>query len=413
VSTTLNAFRLVVSVANSKISRESVVLARNRTFASYLALKYSRDRLAIQPAGLFEDLSARWGRGGKPTPKDLRSFYTELGSALGMTQNIPIALKSVAATIRSAKLADAVVEAIIATENAEGADKALDCLLTVLPVEHVERLRASMRSNGAEAVAKDLALSCDKRAKITGKILQSLVTPAVTVILAIALSLFVAIAQIPQLARIFKQAHAPLPLPTQLLAALVDWIRVFPLLAVVIVAAPASLFWFIPWLYRSYPWVQDKVDSLPIVGPLMAQLRWSKILRTVAMLLNSNITILKTLDMVKRGTTHFRTRKFLEGVRAHIGTTYDDLFDAARKNEEILNGVDTRWIDLIPLGEKTGSQGDLLDRVAKDYEERSEATLEFLPKLVEYASLILAAIIVGGVVAAVVLPTFRLGAALK
>jgi type IV pilus assembly protein PilC len=244
---------------------------------------------------------------------------------------------------------------------------------------------------------------------------QALLTPVITIIGAIGAAIFIATVQAPAMAQLYASAKAQgqLPMPTQMLLLAVNTAKANPLLVLFVPVAAGFLFWFGLQTYGHHQGAQDAVDRLPVLGKLMTQIRNSRMLRTLAMLIESGKSVTQALAMTARSVTHLRTRRFLLAVHDTIAMQGIDFFEAANQHRDLIGQIEVRWIDLLHLGAATGATADLLNSVADDCEQRAEAKLDILPKLLEFAALMVAASIVGFVVIASLLPTFRLAAVLK
>lgn len=409
----LSAYRITVIPQGSANKRIRVVLARSRAYAERMVTVYPGDRMTIATAGLVEGLLARLRYSRPPSTHELRSLYIEMRSSLRASPSFTDALRNVSTTVRNGRLADAILSAVDQTLHGTGAPKVLDCLREALPFEHVERFRAVLEVGDPVQVADDLARSSEKAVKILGQMRSAMVTPAITLVAAIGAAIFIASTQLPVMAALFKSSKAALPLPTQLLLGWVNLMKAFPPLFLAVPLLPVGAFVLLPRAYDKYPRFQDLIDRLPTIGPLLDRMRWSKTLRTLSMLLQSNVPVPRALEMAAHGTKHFRTRHFLLSVRDTIAARGDEMFVAARVHETKLGKSDSRWIDLLPLGAKTGNTGELLAKISVDYEERAEALVETLPKFVELGAMLLAGAIVGFVMIGAMLPGFRLMSALR
>ncbi|MDD2765261.1 MAG: type II secretion system F family protein [Opitutaceae bacterium] len=411
----LSAYRLTIAAPGSKIRTQRTVLARSRELAQRLVMVPRGGRLTIARAGLMDELVSRVARQRRPSGRDLRSFYIELRSALRADASLPSAFRTMAPWIENALLADAVANAIDPVIIARGSDAMLDCLKGVLPLEHVERLRAAVGVGETPRVVEMLAGLSERRVKLAGRLVQALLTPAITVVGALGAAIFIATVQAPAMAQLYAAAKAKgqLPVPTQILLFAVNAVKDNPLVALAVPALLGILVWVARRAYQQYESVQDKVDHLPVLGRLLAQIRNSRMLRTLAILIDSGRSVTVALAMTERSVSHRRTRRFLHAVHETIAMQGIDFFEAASQHRDIIGDVEVRWIDLLHLGAATGSTSELLNSVADDCEQRAEAKLDVLPKLLEFAALVIAASLVGFVVIASLLPTFRLAAVLK
>lgn len=408
----LNAFRITVHRKDGTVRRQVVVLAKNKVFAEKMVFICAGDRVVSSTAGPFEELIARLRNFGQPGDKALRSFYRELVSSLKMDPSLESGYKNVITSITNAKLANACLQGLVDAERKSDKGALIEALRGIVPLDHVERLSAVNVSTGdLLSLVQQLADFTNRGVKVRNKLVQALIGPVITVSGAIGASIFIANTQIPQIAGMFAVAKQPLPLPTEILLQLVNILKVFPLASVALAGAPIFAFFGVPRLYEKSPWLQDFVDRLPVFGRLIELMRWSKVLRTISMLSHANqLKWDRVLELTQKTLTHDRTKKFFKAVANTMSLQSIEFYEACLAHEPLLGNTETRWISLLPLGHKSGQTSELLGQIADDYEERIETIMEIMPKLLEYVAIGFAGAIVGLVMLASILPTFRLGA---
>ncbi len=409
----LTAFRVSVVPAGSSVRRTKSVLARHRQHASRMVINYPGDRITIGSAGPVEDISMRLRHLFRPSAREIRSFYMELRSSLRSNPSLADGLRNVLPSVEGTQMANAIAAAVDAADTAKGNEAIISALRPVLPVEHIERLIAAAETADLLDVVSMLASSSDKQVKIVSKIVQAVIMPTLTITAAIGAGLFMASSQLPATAAVFKASKATLPLPSRMLMQFVELLHSFPLLAVVVVASPVITLFAFPAAYARSKGLQDFVDHIPVLGGMIAKMRWSKQLRMFSILSASHQKIDRTIELVAKSTVHLRTRQFWTLLGKDRSVNASELFEAARRYQHLLGAIDTRWIDLLPLGQKTGDLSSVLYQIALDYEERVDAALETLPKILEVFAIAVSAAIVGVIVLATVLPSLTLVNVLK
>lgn len=369
--------------------------------------QYRGDRVTIAAAGLVDELSLRIKALLRPSPREIRGFYLEMRTSLGGNPSFQSALRNVLPSIVDMRLANAVASAVEAADKAAGTDAMLDALKSVLPIEHIERLRASMATGNADEVVDLLAKSSDKQVQIRSKIVQSAIGPTITVACAIGTGIFLSGSQLPALEKVFSAGHATLPLPSRIVMGGAALIKAWPILGVALSLLPFFCLWMLPRAYEKIPLLQDFVDRIPVIGTLMARIRWSSQLRTLSMLLTSRLTIFRSLELTSKTCTHFRTKRFWKEVGKVIAGG-GDLFEGCRMHQHLMGKIDTRWIEVLPLGASSGNTSDVLRQVAMAYEERAEAAVQILPTFAGLVGFSISLVIVGVVAGATLLPSFDL-----
>ena len=146
----------------------------------------------------------------------------------------------------------------------------------------------------------------------------------------------------------------------------------------------------------------------PLVGKLSLRMAMSRFTRTLGMLLHSDIPLLDSLEIA----------------RAVVNNTV--LSDAIRRaQEEIREGATIAAplqasgyfpplvSHMISIGEKTGRLEEMLLRVADNYDNEVRSSVEGLTSLVEPVIIVLMAVVVFGIMLAVLLPIFELNTTIR
>ena len=213
---------------------------------------------------------------------------------------------------------------------------------------------------------------------------------------------------VPTVTQIFSHMSASLPLPTRVLIAVSDFLKgywwLMGLAAFGVVLAVQR--------YRRTARGARRFDlwkiRAPLVGKLALRMAMSRFTRTLGMLLHSDIPLLDSLEIA----------------RAVVSNTV--LSDAIRRaQEEIREGATIAAplqasgyfpplvSHMISVGEKTGRLEEMLLRVADNYDNEVRSSVEGLTSLVEPVIIVLMAVVVFGIMLAVLLPIFELNTTIR
>jgi type IV pilus assembly protein PilC len=142
---------------------------------------------------------------------------------------------------------------------------------------------------------------------------------------------------------------------------------------------------------------------IPLLGPIFHRLALSEFCRSLATLLSGGIPIISGLEVAVGAVSNAHFRKRLEPV---IGSVREGLSLAASL-EEIGVGSDI-VVDMVEVGEATGSLDVMLSDVSDFLDEEVETSLQRLLSLLEPVMLVLMGIIVATLLISVYLPLFSL-----
>ncbi len=141
---------------------------------------------------------------------------------------------------------------------------------------------------------------------------------------------------------------------------------------------------------------------LPIVGSLIKQITTAQLARSLSTLLSGGITLPDSWDIASQSITNFELRRRSQSVLPMIreGRMFTESLGNAHWMPELA-------LDMIGIGEKSGSLREMLDEVANFYDAESEVRLEQLTSLLEPVILVFMAGIVITILLAIYLPIIQ------
>jgi len=273
----------------------------------------------------------------------------------------------------------------------------------MFPPLYAATLKAGERSGEMEQVLRRFVRYLQLVTETRKRIVSALVYPAVLVGLSVALIAVMMIWVMPRFTEFFSSLRVELPLLTRITMGLSIFVKdnfIFlfaGLFVLVLVAVRMS---------RSEAG-RDTLSRLqlriPLLGPIFHRLALSEFCRSLATLLSGGIPIISGLEVAVGAVSNAHFRKRLEPV---IGSVREGLSLAASL-EEIGVGSDI-VIDMVEVGEATGSLDVMLSDVSDFLDEEVETSLQRLLSLLEPVMLVLMGIIVATLLISVYLPLFSL-----
>ena len=229
--------------------------------------------------------------------------------------------------------------------------------------------------------------------------------PIAVIGLAFALVNVLLIFVIPVFAAMFADFGAKLPAPTQMLIDLSNFLK-------------HNFFYLAAAGYGAY-WGLDKFVSTPrgrrmkdfglvrapIFGNLIHKIALSRFCRTYATLMRSGVPILRTLEIVASASNKVQIEEACGEISKHVsqGGQVSDVLATNPFFPPMMK-------HMVKAGEATGNVDGMMNKVADFYDTESEATVASLTSLIEPLLIVFLGVIVGGIVMAMFLPIFQLGA---
>jgi type IV pilus assembly protein PilC len=267
---------------------------------------------------------------------------------------------------------------------------------------YVNMVRAGEKGGILDTILLRLADFAEKTQRIKSKIKEALAYPVIVLFFAFAVLAFVMIFIVPKFEDIFKQFNQDLPPVTQLLISLSRGMLTY---WYIFLGVPILLFVIYRMALRApkFRYASDKFKlHTPIVGDLIQKTIIARFSRTLGTLLQSGVPILEALEIVESSIPNAVLAGALADVRASVreGETMAAPLLESRVFDDMV-------VNMIDVGEATGSVDKMLLKIADTYEDEVDTRVGTLFKLIEPVLLLALAGIVGFIVVALFLPILK------
>jgi len=254
-----------------------------------------------------------------------------------------------------------------------------------------------------DIILSRLSQYMEKSIALKKRVKGAMVYPAsilgVCVLVVIVLLVFV----IPVFEKMFQGFGAALPTPTQYVIALSKFVQgnlfllIGGLVGVVI-------------LFRQYRktesgrMITDRaLLKAPVFGPLLVKIAIARFSRTLGTLVSSGVPILDGLNITAKASGNKVLEEAILKTRASISegkTIAEPLSEAS-----VFPGM---VVQMIGVGESTGSLDAMLNKIADFYDEEVDATVAALTSLLEPLMMVVLGVLIGGMMVAMYLPIFKM-----
>lgn len=269
---------------------------------------------------------------------------------------------------------------------------------------YVNMVRAGEVGGMLETVLNRIAVFMERRQALKRRVRGALVYPIFVVLAASGIVTFLLLKVVPVFAQIFKDFGGDLPAPTKFLIACGDFMQYrWWLLLVIINSTIIS----IKLMSKSaaIKRVMDRVVlKVPLIGDLVTKVAVARFARTLGTLITSGVPILQALKITKETIGNEVIQNAVQKVH-----------DSIKEGETIAAPLDeskvfpAMVVNMIDVGEETGSLDAMLMKVADIYDAEVEAAVEALLSLMEPAIIIILGFVIGFIVISLYLPIFSLG----
>jgi type IV pilus assembly protein PilC len=257
-----------------------------------------------------------------------------------------------------------------------------------------------------EELLNRLAIYKEKTIAIKAKIKSAMMYPVSILAIAFIVTAVIMIWVVPAFKQVFESFGANLPAPTLIVMAISDffvtwWYLIFGGLF-------GSLYFFFQSWRRSLK-MQQTMDRLllkaPIFGPVVRKATIARWTRTLATMFAAGVPLVEALDSVGGASGNAvyleATRKIQTEVSSGTSLT------VAMQNANVFPTMVTQ---MVAIGEESGALDAMLGKVADFFEDEVDEAVAGLSSLMEPIIMVILGVIIGGLVVAMYLPIFKLGA---
>ena len=285
--------------------------------------------------------------------------------------------------------------------------QALEQFPAVFPPLYVATVRASERTGDLpEALGRYVAYQAQLdvvRKKIVSAAIYPLLLAAVGLLVIVFLMAYV----VPRFARIFEQMGGEIPLMSRLL---IKWGSLvhehgWSLLLTLLAGLAVSVVWLLQPGTRQ--WLFERLTTIPAIGERLRMYQLARFYRTVGMLLRGGIPIMPSLQM---------TADLLQGsLRSRLASAAQRIREGAPISVamEAFGLTTPVSLRMLRVGEKSGRMGDMMERIARFYDDEIARWVDWFVRLFEPLLMAFIGIVIGAIVVMMYFPIFELAGSIQ
>jgi type IV pilus assembly protein PilC len=267
-------------------------------------------------------------------------------------------------------------------------------------------VEAGEHAGALETVLDKIATYKEKTEALKKKIKKALFYPAAVLAVAVIVTVILLIFVIPQFESLFKGFGADLPAFTQFVIDLSRWMQSNGWMLLIIVVGAAFTF---AYFYRRSRPLRQFIDRMslqtPVIGPILKKAAIARFARTLATMFGAGVPLVEAMKSVAGATGNIVYQDATMRMRDEISTGMR--MQRAMENTGLFPNM---VVQMIAVGEESGSLDEMAGKVADFYEADVDAAVDGLSSLLEPLIMVILGVLVGGLVIAMYLPIFKLGA---
>jgi type IV pilus assembly protein PilC len=267
----------------------------------------------------------------------------------------------------------------------------------VFPRIYTASILAGERSGALDEVLRRYNAYMRRNVEVRRKIRGALAYPIFLLIASAGMVTFLTLYVVPRMQRLFEGFNQDLPFITTVVVGASSWVA-------------ANVFWFGPLFialviafvfWSRTPAGRTTIDGallkIPVGGQLIRQLAIAQVTRSLATLLAGGITLVESWEIAAESITNRQLRARSASILPLIreGRSFTESLETA-------GWIPPLALDMIGVGERSGSLREMLEEVAGFYDAESEVRLEQLTTVLEPAILL----VMGGVVVTILLAIY-------
>lgn len=262
------------------------------------------------------------------------------------------------------------------------------------------------QAGALETLLDRVATYKEKTEALKAKIKKAMNYPIAVVVVAVIVTAILLIKVVPQFKEVFANFGAELPAFTLFVIGLSEALQEWWLY--ILIATFAAGF-ALQHLHRTSQKFRDAVDRgilrTPIVGDIVYKSSVARYARTLSTTFAAGVPLVEALDSVAGATGNVVFKNAVNKIKADVSTGMQLNFSMRTTNV-----FPSMALQMTAIGEESGALDEMLDKVASFYETEVDNMVDSLTSLMEPIIMSVLGVLVGGLIIAMYLPIFQLGA---
>ena len=269
----------------------------------------------------------------------------------------------------------------------------------------VNLIEAGEHAGALETLLEKVATYKEKTEALKKKIKKAMFYPTAVLGVAFIVTIILLIYVIPQFENIFKDFGAELPVFTLMVINLSKFVQTYGVILGAIIGGAIYAFFYFKKRSKT---MRQNIDRLllkiPVVGPILVKAAIARFARTLSTMFSAGVPLVEALTSVAGATGNIVYENATLLVRDEVAT--GQRLQYCLENTGLFPNM---VVQMIAVGEESGSLDSMSAKVADFYEADVDAAVDAMSSLLEPLIMAVLGIIVGGMVVAMYLPIFKMG----
>ena len=349
--------------------------------------------------------SSAFKSGGKVNPGDIAVFARQLATMLAAGIPLVQAFEIVGNGHDKPSMQKLILDIKSDVEGGTSLHEALAKQPLYFDDLFVNLVEAGEQAGALETLLDKIATYKEKTEALKKKVKKALFYPTAVLAVAIIVTVILLIFVIPQFEELFKGFGADLPAFTQMVINLSKFVQhqgIF--LGMVLFGAGYTFFYFQKRSRKMRETLDRMALKLPIIGPILNKAAIARYARTLSTMFAAGVPLVEALESVAGATGNIVYENAIMKMKDEVAT--GQRLQRAMENTELFPNM---VIQMIAVGEESGSLDEMSGKVAGFYEAEVDNAVDAMSSLLEPLIMAILGVLVGGLVIAMYLPIFKLG----
>lgn len=342
--------------------------------------------------------------GVKMSNKDLIFWLTQLSTYLKAGITLTDAMRILSKQMKSPSKRRIFENIVYQLTLGEAFSSSLEKQTNVFPSLLINMLKAAEATGELEETLDDMANYYTEIESTRKQMISAMTYPSIITVFSIAVITFILLYVIPKFVDVYDQAGIKINSFTSAIINISTFLKnniSFIILGIILVIFIIVIIYKKIKAFREF--IQKFLMHLPIVGKVIIYNEITIFTKTFSSLLKNNVLITDSIGILSKVTKNEVYKDIMFNTISNI-----------TKGEKISESFKNNWAVpdvayyMIVTGESTGELAEMLNTVSKYYQEQHRSIVNNLKAFIEPIMIVTLAVIVGGIILAVIIPMFDL-----
>ena len=357
----------------------------------------------IRESASLDDAAWNISIGNPVKKKDITVFCKQFASILNAGVTLIDGLHMVMDQTENKALRKSLANVTMAVEKGDTLANAMKAEGKVFPELLIHMVAAGEVTGNLELAFQRICNQFDKDMKLNSMIKSAMIYPIVVLVISVIVVIILLKTVIPNFQTAFDSMDTELPALTQAVVAMSEFVQAHFIGIIVALVGLVAAILFAKNTEWGKMFTSKLALKLPVVKDFAVKNAAAKFSLTMSTLIMSGVSVVDSLEIVADVITNRVIRKAIKDCKQEVmeGIPMSEPLEASEIFPPMLG-------HMLKIGEETGTTESMLDKVAEYYEAEVEETTKNLTAMLEPLVIVVLAVLVGGILGAVMMPMLSL-----